>query len=306
MRLAPATLAFLSLPPLLWASNAVLGRLAVTGDEPLISPIALNALRWAAALAILAAIVPIAVGRLAPAQATEVRSGWRLHALLGLLSVASYNALQYAALQTSSAINVTLIASGGPLFTLLVGRLLFGAHARRWAWIGSALSLVGVVVVLTGGDPARIAHLALVRGDLLMLAATFVWALYSWLLRLRRPDLPSLVLLALQAAWGVALSLPFVALEAWSGNFIVQPQWRTLAVIAWVAIGPSIVAYWCWDKGVAHAGPVLPAFFANLTPLLAALMSAAVIGERPQAHHAAAFALIAGGIVVSQRGGRSR
>jgi drug/metabolite transporter (DMT)-like permease len=305
VRLAPATLAFLSLPPLLWASNAVIGRIAVGGPAPLISPLALNTLRWAAAIAILALLVPVVVGRPTAAQRAAIRSGWKVHALLGALSVASYNALQYAALQTSSAINVTLIAAGGPLFTLLVGRLWFRAHAPRWAWIGSALSLLGVVVVLTQGDPGRLARFALARGDLLMVAATFVWALYSWLLRTRRPDLPPLLLLALQAVWGVALSVPVVALEAAAGGFVLQPQWRTLAAIVWVAIGPSIVAYLCWDRGVAHAGPVLPAFFANMTPLLAALMSTALLGEPPHLFHALAFALIAGGIAVSQRGARA-
>jgi drug/metabolite transporter (DMT)-like permease len=303
LRLSPAALLFLLGPPVLWASNAIVGRAAVGGSDPLLSPLALNALRWAAALAVLGVVVPLLV-RIEPAHRAELRRGWRVHALLGALSVASYNALQYAALQTSSAINVTLIAAGGPLFMLLIGRLFFGAHARRWAWLGSGLSLVGVVVVLTGGDAGNLARLALARGDVLMVAATLVWALYTWLLRRWRPELPALLLLAVQAAWGLALSVPIVAIEWWTGTLVVQPGWRTVAVVAWVAIGPSVLAYLCWDRGVAHAGPVLPAFFANLTPLLAALMSAALLGEPPHAWHALAFALIAGGIVLSQRGAR--
>jgi drug/metabolite transporter (DMT)-like permease len=296
-----AALPFLVAPPLLWASNAILGRLAVAGDHPLISPLALNTARWTLALALLVAFVAV-MARPDRAQREALRRGWRVHALYGALSVAGYNALQYAALQTSTAINVTLIASGGPLFTLLVGWVFFRARARRWAWIGSALSLLGVLVVLTGGDAANLARFALARGDMLMLVATFVWALYSWLLRRHRPGLPPLLLLTVQAAWGVALSVPIVAIEWWHGDLVFAVSWRTLAVVAWVAIGPSILAYLCWDRGVAHAGPVLPSFFANLTPLLAALMSAALLGEPPHAYHAVAFALIAGGIVLSQRG----
>lgn len=301
MRLTAPALAFLALPPLLWASNAIVGRYTVAGEAPLVSPLALNALRWLVALAVLAALAVVASPPLDAAQRRSLRSGWRMHALLGLLSVASYNALQYAALQTTSAINVTLIASGGPLFTLAVGAALFGARASRWAWIGSTLSLAGVAVVLTRGDPGAIAQFAPARGDLLMLAATLVWALYSWLLRRHRPDLPPFVLLALQAAWGLALSLPVVALEWGAGTLVVQQDWRVPAIVAWVALGPSIAAYWCWDRGVALAGPVLPSFFANLTPLLAALMSAALLGEPPRGHHALAFAMIIGGIALAQR-----
>lgn len=305
MRLTAPALAFLALPPLLWASNAIVGRYTVAGEAPLVSPLALNALRWLVALAVLAALAVVASPPLDAAQRRSLRSGWRMHALLGLLSVASYNALQYAALQTTSAINVTLIAAGGPLFTLVIGRLFFGAHARRWAWLGSALSLTGVVVVLTGGEAGNLARLALARGDVLMVAATAVWALYTWLLRRLRPDLPGPLLLAVQAAWGVALSVPLVGVEWWTGDLVVTPGWRSVAVVAWVAIGPSVLAYLCWDRGVAHAGPLLPSFFANLTPLLAALLSAALLGEPPHAYHAVAFALIVAGIVVSQRGARA-
>ncbi len=301
--LRASALVYLTLPPLLWASNAVVGRLSVGGAAPLISPLLLNALRWAIALAILAVVVPLTAGSRA-SLARSWRSSWRIYAVLGLLAVASYNALQYMALRTSSAINVTLIAAGGPLFVLLTGRLFFRAHARRSAWIGACLSLVGVVVVLTGGDPARLAGLGLARGDLLMVLATIVWALYSWLLRTRRPDAPVLAFLLMQTAWGVALSVPVVGVEWLAGNLVLEPAPATAAVVLWVAIGPSLVAYWCWDRGIASAGPVLPSFFANLTPLFAAMMSAALLGEPPRAFHALAFALIAGGIALSQRGAR--
>lgn len=307
-RLAPLTLVYLTLPPLMWASNAIVGRLAVAGAEPLISPLTLNALRWVVTLVILAAVAALVALRSrtagegdAPA-AEQTAGSWRIYAVYGLLAVASYNALQYVALRTSSAINVTLIAAGGPLFVLVIGRLFFGAHARRWAWIGAALSLTGVLVVLTGGDVGRLARLRIAGGDLLMVAATIVWALYSWLLRRRRPAVPVVTLLLLQTAWGVALSMPVVAVEWLTGDFVLRPDLRTAAVVVWTALGPSLLAYWCWDHGVAKAGPVMPSFFANLTPLFAALMSAALLGEPPQLFHALAFLLIMGGIALSQRG----
>jgi len=50
---------------------------------------------------------------------------------------------------------------------------------------------------------------------------------------------------------------------------------------------------------VQQAGPSVAGFFANLTPLFAAVMSSVVLGDSPQSYHAWAFALIVGGIVVS-------
>ena len=71
--------------------------------------------------------------------------------------------------------------------------------------------------------------------------------------------------------------------------------------LVYVAVGPSLIAYRCWGLGVAEAGPAMAAFFGNLTPVFAALLSAALLGEWPQWFHGAAFLLIAAGILVSSR-----
>ena len=77
--------------------------------------------------------------------------------------------------------------------------------------------------------------------------------------------------------------------------------WGVVAALLYVAIGPSIIAYWCWGIGVAQAGPAIAGFFNNLTPLFAALLSTLVLGEWPQAYHGLAFALVVAGIAVSSR-----
>jgi len=74
-----------------------------------------------------------------------------------------------------------------------------------------------------------------------------------------------------------------------------------VAALAYVAIGPAILAYRCWGLGVQRVGPTVAGFFSNLTPLFAALLSAAFLGEPPHLYHAIAFLLIVGGIVISSR-----
>ena len=77
--------------------------------------------------------------------------------------------------------------------------------------------------------------------------------------------------------------------------------WPLALALAYIAVGPAILAYRCWGIGVQRVGPAVAGFFANLTPLFAALLSAAFLGEVPQPYHAAAFALIVSGIIVSSR-----
>lgn len=295
-RLTPTTAALLTVPPLLWAGNAVVGRM-VSG---LVPPITLNFLRWALAFVLL---LPLAGWVLRPGSGLATH--WRRYALLGLLGVGCYNALQYLALKTSTPINVTLVGSSTPVFMLGIGALFFGQRITGRQALGTLLSIAGVLLVLARGQPMQLARVRFVPGDFYILLATAAWAWYSWLLA--RPDDPP----AIRADWAGFLMAQLVPGLAWSALFAgaewaSAPQhidwgWPLAAALLYVAVGPAILAYRCWGAGVRRVGPNVAGFFANLTPLFAAVLSAAFLGEPPRPYHAIAFALIVTGIMVSSR-----
>ncbi|HQS21417.1 MULTISPECIES: DMT family transporter [unclassified Acidovorax] len=295
-RLTPGTVALLVTAPLLWAGNAVVGRLV----HDLVPPITLNFLRWALALALL---LPLTHRVLRPDS--PLWPHWRRYALLGLLGVGLYNALQYLALQTSTPINVTLVGSSMPVWMLAVGALFFGVAVTRRQLAGAALSMIGVLTVLSRGEWSQLLALRLVAGDLFMLLATISWSFYSWLLV--RTSEPASVrgdwaaFLTGQMVFGLAWSGVFASAEWATGHTHIAWGWPLVAALLFIAIGPALVAYRCWGIGVQRAGPAVAGFFSNLTPLFAALLSAAFLGEAPSGYHAVAFALIVGGIVVSSR-----
>ena len=303
--ITPRLALMLCLPPLLWAGNAVVGRLAIEQ----ISPLWLNALRWAIALSLL---LPLGWRAFASARRREqIRARWRHLALLSLFGVGAYNALQYLALKTSTPLNVTLIAASSPVWMLALGMAFYGERPHRAQLLGAALSLLGVAVVLARGDWQTLLRVQLVAGDLLMLLAILSWSIYSWMLARppasmrgeRRPDWHWSEILCIQMAMGLMWATAAAGVGEWlqpgSGSVTWSP-WL-IAALAYVAIGPSLIAYRVWGLGVAQVGPAVAAFFANLTPLFAALLSAALLGEWPQPFHALAFALIVAGIVVSSR-----
>ncbi|MCX7250358.1 MAG: DMT family transporter [Burkholderiales bacterium] len=297
-RLDLTTLLLLTLAPLLWAGNTIVGRLAAGW----IPPMTFNLLRWSIALLVL-----LPLGGWVLRRSSPLWREWKYYALLGLLAIAGYNSLQYLALHSSSPLNVTLVAASMPVWMLLVGRLGFGAAVSGRALLGAALSLGGVGVVLTQGEFARLLQLSFVPGDGWILLAAFAWACYSWLLTRRqgaaaiRQDWAAFLLA--QIAFGLVSSAALTA-----GEWLLPAQapqiiwsWKLAAVLLFVALGPALIAYRCWGAGVGRAGPTLASFFSNLTPLFAALMSAALLGEPPQLYHGLAFALIVGGILVSAR-----
>lgn len=302
-RLTPWTAFVLTLPPLMWAGNAVVGRIAVG----LVPPITLNGLRWVLAFLIL---LPLGWRALRDPQALKQRAGYL--SLIGLLGVGVYNALQYLALHTTTPINVTLIASSMPVWMLLVGAVVYGERPQPRQYLGAALSLAGVLLVIARGDVSTLASVNFVIGDLFILIAIFSWAFYSWLLARppahmqgeARPPWNWAEFLLVQIAFGLLWSGLSTGLE-WT---LAEPEpirWTpaAIAVLAYVAIGPSLVAYRCWGAGVAAVGPATASFFNNLTPVFAAVMSAALLGEAPRLYHGLAFAFIVAGIVVSSRRG---
>lgn len=295
-RLTPATALLLTVPPVLWAGNAIVGRLV----RDAVPPMTLNLIRWSIALAVL-----LPLGRAVLRADYGVLANWKRYSMLGLLGVGLYNSLQYLALQSSSPINVTLVASGVPVWMLLVGRLFFNVPVKRKQVVGAVLSIAGVLVVMCRGSLAELAALRLVAGDLYMILATIAWSFYSWLL-MQQKDVP-----ALRADWAAFLLAQVGFGVLWSGALAggewavkdvhIAWSWPLAAALLYVAIGPAIIAMRCWGAGVQRAGPSLGAFFINLTPLFTALLSSAFLGEAPHLYHVLAFGMIVGGIAVSAR-----
>ena len=283
----------------LWAGNAVVGRLLVGS----VSPITLSAVRWG-----LAALLLLPLGWRVFMPGSALWQNKKRFLILGLFGVGSYNVLLYLALQTSTAINVTLIGASMPIWMLFIGAVFYQVKPSGLQMIGAVVSLLGVGIVLTRGELATLLSMQMVVGDLLIMLATILWAFYSWMLS--RPgssserQWPWAEFLLAQVMIGLLWTGLFDGFEIAAGHAYIDLNWWTASLIVFVAIGPSLIAYRCWGLGVNGAGPTVAAFFANFIPLFTALLSAAMLGEPPQLFHGLAFALIVAGIVISSKKGR--
>lgn len=290
------TAAMLTAAPLLWAGNAIVGRMV----HDLISPFTLNLMRWVLAFALLLPWTLAVLRRNSP-----LWPHWRRYALLGLVGIGCYNSLLYLALQTSSPINVTLVSASMPVWMLVIGRVCYGARISLRQLLGAALSMLGVAVVLSRGDLRQLLQLQLVPGDLFVLLATVLWSVYSWLLVDTKE--PVAVrgdwagFLMAQLFFGLGWSALFAGGELAFDRMHLEPSWSLAAALLFIALGPAILAYRFWGVGVSRAGPAVAGFFANLIPVFTAILSTLVLAELPHIYHGLAFALIVGGIVVSSR-----
>lgn len=284
-----------SLAPLFWSGNFVLGR-ALHESIP---PIALSFWRWAVALLILLPIVLGRVGELAGA----LRRHWAILSLLGLLGVANFNTFVYIGLQTTTATNAVLLVSTTPVLILALSYFLLGQSVRPVQVLGVLLSLSGVGAIVTAGEPTVIADLALNSGDLWILGAVASWALYSVCLRWRPQGMDALMFLTATVATGLVPLLPLYLWDLARGSSLSIDA-VTIGAVGYVALFPSVLAYVFWNRGVADLGANRTGQFLHLMPVFGTLLSMLLLGERLAMYHIAGIGLIGAGILLA--GGKGR
>lgn len=285
-------LLLLLLPPLFWAGNALLAR-ATAGDLP---PVALAFWRWVLAGCL---ILPFTGRDLWASRAILLRH-WKPVLGLALTSVAAYNTLLYLAVQTTTAINATLVGTSLPIMVLLLARFWLGDPIRPLQALGMAVSILGLLAVVTRGEPSRLATLTLTPGDGLMLLASFSWAVYSVMLRRFPIPVRGFTLLSALIIVGWLMIVPFYLFEL-SLGYQVQVRPTTLAVIAYTAVCASLLAYYFWNMGVAAVGAPTAGLFANLIPLFTAILGVALLGETFAWYHALGAVLIFAGIALATK-----
>jgi drug/metabolite transporter (DMT)-like permease len=284
--------AALALTALLWSSNFVIGR-AVRDD---VSPATLNFLRWAIALLIL---VPVTLRDLRVHRALLARH-WKLIALLGFTGIAAFQTLCYVALTMTTALNTLLLLSLAPLAIVALSWAALGERVTRRQTLGLATSLAGAAVLILQGELATLVDLRFNAGDLWMLAAIGIWAVYSVLLRSRPAQMPPLALHTTSVVAGTVCMLPAFGWQVAHGAGLPTSTTAWIA-IAFVAIFSSAFAHAMWVRGVATLGPNRAGVFIHLMPLFGAAMAIAFLGEHLALYHGVGAGLVLCGVVLTSR-----
>jgi drug/metabolite transporter (DMT)-like permease len=287
---ANATL-LLVLTTLFWGGNAIAGKFAVGH----VSPMVLTALRWLIAAAILFIVAHRHVARDWPV----IRAHLGYLFLLGAFGFAVFNATLYSALKFTTAINVTILQAAMPMFIFLLNFAAFRTHVHWAQIVGYTVTLTGVVLTASAGDPVQILGLTLNKGDLLMLAGSLIYATYSVALR-ARPPIHWLSFLTVLVAAAAIASLGLAAYEIADGSAIWPTTPTAWAVIAYTIVFPSLLGQAFFARGVELIGSNRAGLFLNLVPIFGSLLAVLILGERFELYHALALALVIGGIWLAQ------
>ena len=272
-----------SLAALLWAGNAIVGRVA----SEYVAPFTLSFWRWALALVL---IIPFGVPRLLRERRAYLRH-WRLFLLLSLLNVTAYNTFLYWALNWTTALNVGILSASMPVCIFALTWITGQERAGPYQLLGLVVALGGVLGILCRGDFTVLAASGVNFGDLLMLCAIVSFAVYSVILRRVSAQVHILGLLTFQIGAGLAGIAPFYLWEIAHGIHW-QPGLPDLAILAYVGVFPSIVANLCWIKAVQSGGANLGGIMYNLMPVFISIMAVLLLGEVFGLYHAAGIGAI--------------
>ncbi|HEU4664420.1 MAG TPA: EamA family transporter [Dokdonella sp.] len=268
----------------LWCTGYPAGLIAVQHA----APFTILFLRFAFAAAVFAAMALAARAR---------RPAWREvahHAVVGVLSLAISFGGIYEALRLGIGTGIAALFIGAlPLATAAIG-LLLGERMRRVQWVGLALGLAGVVLVLQGrfaggGDVA--AYAASTLGLFALAAGTHYQKRRAATADLR-------VGLAVQHAVAALAVLPVAAFVE---HFRIDPGTTFAGALAWLVLVNSIGGFALLSillRGGA-ATDVATLFF--LMPPVTALIGWLVLGERLAPAMIPGFALVAFGVWLGTR-----
>lgn len=280
----------LILTALFWSGNFVLSR----GMHAAMPPMALSFWRWSVALLILLCLAHGPLWR----QRQLIRAHYRFILLQGLLSVAGFNTLLYLAMQYTTAINAVLVNSCIPVLIVVFSWLLYRETMTVRQCSGVLVSLLGVLSIMVKGAITTLMQVSFNRGDLLVLAAAAVWALYSANLKKYPEGLHPLAYLTAINIVGLVAIFPLYLYELHSGRtFTLNPA--SIVTILYVAIFASVLAFIFWNRAIRTIGANKAGPFVHLMPVFSTLLAVLFLDETLAWYHAQGVLLIFGGILMT-------
>ncbi len=280
----------LTLAALFWSGNFVISR----GMHADIPPLGLSFWRWLVALLILLLFAFQHLIR----QRRLVRRHLRFIIVQGLLGVAGFNTLIYLAMQTTTAINAVLVNSCIPVLIAVCSWIMFREALTVRQGCGVLLSLCGVVSIIAKGRWEFLLSVTFNPGDLLVLAAALLWALYSTNLKNYPRDLHPFAYQSGIVVSGLVVIFPCYLIELSLGK-TMNMGLPTLLSIGYVALFASILAFIFWNKAVRTVGPNKSGPFIHLMPAFSTILAVLFLGETIEVYHLLGIALIFSGIMMT-------
>ena len=274
-----------------WSGNFFAGKVAHLTE---LTPFKLSFFRWLLALLIL---LPFTYSQIIK-DFEYYKKNLLLMTVIAILGVTIFNSFTYISLQTTMVINSTLMASISPVMMIGFSWLIFRTKTTMFQFTGIVLSLLGAFSIILKGNISNLYNLYFTSGDIWMVAAVISWCLYSVLLKKIDSTMSQLANLEVMIIIGLIFIFPFYILESLNTSFVPSNS-IDFAIISYVAVFASIVAFFSWNKGVSIIGANRASLYLHLIPVFSGIWAISFLNEKFTFFHVIGVLFILSGIILS-------
>ncbi len=283
----------LILTTIFWSGNFIVGKAASMYDIP---PFSLNFYRWFFAGLIL---LPFTIKEII-SKKKYILANIGFFIILGITSITIFNSIVYYSLYYTQVISGVLMISTIPVWIIFISSILNVEKTNMFQIIGVALSLTGVIFIITKADINLIKSLDFNKGDLTMAVAMFSWALYSALLRKKKYEISQITLLEVVIISGLIFLIPIYFIEMNMG-YLIKLEKPFILTLTYVVIFPGLAAFFFWIKGISIIGANRAGVFLHLMPIFGAIMAIIIFDEKFMFYHFLGAMFIILGITLSNK-----
>jgi drug/metabolite transporter (DMT)-like permease len=266
-----------------------------------VSPVTLIFSRFALGVAVLVLILKLRREPLIPPRDT-----WLMLALMGFVGIFVHQMVQVHGLTLTTAVRTGWLIGLTPIWSaVLAGVFLREGFGLRKVF-GLSIGLVGALLVITRGElSSQVLALPATRGDLLILASTVNWAIYSILGRdtLKRLGSTRAITAAMFLGWAMLIPF-FVSAAGWQEYRAMSAT--TVIAILFLGIGCSGLGYLFWYAALERLDTSQVAAFLYLEPLVTLIAAVALLGEPVAVTTIAGGLLVLAGVLIVQTAGRRK
>jgi drug/metabolite transporter (DMT)-like permease len=282
------------LAALIWSGNYIVAR----GFHRDISPVSLAFFRWLTATIVL---FPFAY-RYLRQQWPLLKSSWKYLSIAALFGVSLFNTLIYVGGHTTSAMNLAIIGTtAAPVFVLFIAHFFTREKASRFQVAGTLVCVLGILLLISKGDFARLRQFRFLPGDLWVLLAAFAFAIYTVMVRKKPKELAPVSFLFSTFFLGTLLLLPAFVIDSAHGlTFHWSPS--LVAVFLYLGIGASVLSFLCWNTAIHKIGPSRTALFGNLIPVFSTVEAMIFLKEEGGPVVMLSLLIIFGGLFLANMG----
>lgn len=218
--------------------------------------------------------------------------------ILSFLGIVLNGVLFFKGISLTSSINVSIISSSTPIVVCILGVIFFKEKVSVKNIVAIALSISGILLLLTNGKVDSLLKINFNAGDLIIFGAILSNGIYIIGSKNILKKYSSTKILTYLFIFTALILLPIYIYELKS-YVLSEISNKAIGSLIYMAIFSSLIAFLLQQKGIKKIGPIKTSLYTNLIPVYSIVLSFFILDEQVKANQLIAMLLVMSGIFIN-------